>query len=90
MDRTLQILKLRLLARKLNDVPDPGLHVLIMHEADTAEHLARETRHPLLFFPCLFEERTQAALERERLLAVRFWRALRATEDPVSNIRAFN
>jgi hypothetical protein len=73
--RWVEVLKYRLLLRLL-DQSLPELHALLIREADEAASLAGRTRFPLLVFPCLFEERVAAALERHRLQLRNYWRTL--------------
>ena len=76
MEVRFNLLKARMLLQKLDDVPDSGLHPLIIQEAETASADARSTRFPLLVFPCLFEERVRRALESDTRRLGLYWRAL--------------
>ncbi|HWX21544.1 MAG TPA: hypothetical protein VN578_16705 [Candidatus Binatia bacterium] len=73
---TLELLKLRLLLRRLDEIPRSELHAAVMREADTAASLARQTDFPLLAFPCLFEERADRVAEHERQQSHRYWLSL--------------
>ena len=57
-------LKSRLLARQLAEAPTPELNPLLRRAANEAAALAWATLYPLLVFPVLFEEKTQAALRQ--------------------------
>ena len=70
------ILKQRLLLRQLNETPEFETHALIMRQADEAAFLAWLTLYPLLTFPCLFEERAEAATEQARRQARVYWNGL--------------
>jgi hypothetical protein len=70
------ILKQRLLLQRLNEVPDPATHALIMRQADETAFLACLTSYPRLTFPCLFEERAAAATEQARRQARLYWNGL--------------
>lgn len=59
----LQELKLRLLRPLLAVTSDPDLCRRLCGAANQAAEQAWETPHPLLFFPCLFEEMTAAILD---------------------------
>lgn len=72
-----EVLKYRLLLRRLDEIPNSESHPAIIEEANTAAILAGLTTFPLLVFPCLFEERARAAWERDRRQHHIYWRALR-------------
>jgi hypothetical protein len=57
-------LKNRLLARQLAEAPTPELNTPLRRAANDAAALAWATLYPLLVFPVLFEEITQAALRQ--------------------------
>ena len=57
-------LKSRLLARQLAEAPAPELNTPLRRAANDAAALAWATLYPLLVFPVLFEEKTQAALRQ--------------------------
>jgi hypothetical protein len=76
MSMTLDLLKRSLSLRHLDETLQTELHTLVLHEAAAAECLAARTPYPLLLFPCLFEERVAAALERERTETKRYWRRM--------------
>jgi hypothetical protein len=57
-------LKSHLLARQLAEVPTPELNPTLRRAANEAAALAWATLYPLLVFPVLFEEKTQAALHQ--------------------------
>src|SRR4029077_4727224 len=57
------VLKQRLLLRKLDQLPTWELHALVIQEAEMSAVLARTTHYPFLVFPWLFEERVRAASE---------------------------
>jgi hypothetical protein len=57
-------LKNKLLARQLAEAPTPDLNVPLRRAANEAAALAWATVFPLLVFPVLFEEKTEAALRR--------------------------
>jgi len=68
-----ELLKQRLLLRRLDEIPDTECHARIIHEAEMSAALARRTAFPLLLFPCLFEERARAVRERQRQFEKRYW-----------------
>ena len=70
----LELLKWRLLLRRLDAISDCGLHARIMQEANAALSLARRSGFPFLTFPSLFEERADQAAEAARCQAWRYWR----------------
>lgn len=76
MDSALDLLKLRLLLRRLDEVTSVSLHAHIIHEAEVAAALVRGTGYPLLLFPATFEERTQSAIEDERRRQTSYWSGL--------------
>jgi hypothetical protein len=57
-------LKNCLLARQLAEAPTPELNPPLRRAANDAAALAWATLYPLLVFPVLFEEKTQAALRQ--------------------------
>ena len=57
-------LKTRLLARELAEAPTPELNTPLRRAANEAAALAWNTLFPLLVFPVLFEEKTEAALRQ--------------------------
>lgn len=71
--RRFEMLKQRLLLRRLNEAPEFETHALIMRQAEEASFLACLTSYPILIFPCLFEERATAATEQARHQAHRYW-----------------
>ena len=77
MDSAFDVLKLRLLLERLDEVASVSLHARVIHEAGVAAALARSAGYPMLLFPCLFEERTQAALNEEQLRRAKYWNSLR-------------
>ena len=79
-DRQLELLKWRLLLHRLDEVTDFSLHARLIHEADEAARLARQSPFPLLVFPCLFEEKAAGATEQARRQAHLYWHSLRVTE----------
>lgn len=62
----LERLKNRLLREQLGELPGTEFTVPLRRAANEAASLAWLTPYPLLVFPVLFEERTQAALLRAR------------------------
>ncbi len=73
MEANLEVLKLRLLLGRLEQVSKANLHAHIIREAHLSSALARATGYPLLLFPCLFEERATAALDQGEQLEDRYW-----------------
>lgn len=73
MKRALDLLRLRLALRALEDVRRSELHPIVLAEAHMTAALVADTGCPLLLFPCLFEERVAAALEREALETKLYW-----------------
>jgi hypothetical protein len=63
-DTEFERLKDRLLARQLAEVPTSELNPPLRRAANEAAALAWATLYPLLVFPVLFEEKTQAALRQ--------------------------
>jgi hypothetical protein len=59
-------LKSALLREALLEAPDAGLSSRLRWAANDAAALAWATAYPLLVFPALFAEKTEAALERAR------------------------
>ncbi|HEY5042612.1 MAG TPA: hypothetical protein VIK53_11470 [Verrucomicrobiae bacterium] len=57
-------LKNRLLVRELAEAPTPELNAPLRRAANEAAALAWNTLFPLLVFPVLFEEKTDAALRQ--------------------------
>ena len=80
MEWTFELLRWRLLLRHLDKVENSELHALVIREAKVATELARATAFPWLVFPCLFEERANAALQREAMVATLYWRGLNTPE----------
>jgi len=64
LDTEFERLKNRLLARQLAEAPTPELNPPLRRAANEAAALAWATFYPLLVFPVLFEEKTQAALRQ--------------------------
>jgi hypothetical protein len=64
LDTEFERLKNRLLARQLAEAPAPELNPPLRRAANEAAALAWATLFPLLVFPVLFEEKTQAALRQ--------------------------
>ena len=79
MHSTLDLLKLKLLLQRLEEVSSIHLHPLIIREAESSYALAQATGFGLLLFPCLFAERTAAALEMDQRVRERYWHQLAAT-----------
>lgn len=73
---TFDLLKLRLLLRRLDEIPLPELHAAVMREADLTSILARQSGFPLLTFPCLFAERTARLAEHQHQQSTRYWQSL--------------
>jgi hypothetical protein len=82
----LDLLKWRLLLRRLEDTPDNGLHAQIMREADRALTLSRAAGFPFLTFPCLFEERAGAVAEAAQRQSSRYWGELVSGSPPGSGV----
>lgn len=76
MDNALLVLKMRLLLRALDQVPDSELHAVIIQEAERAYAQAARTSHPELVLPCLFAERAASALKLEHERQIAYWRRL--------------
>ena len=55
-----------MLLQRLNETADSELHALIIRQANEAASIAWLTSYPALIFPCLFEEKADAAVERAR------------------------
>lgn len=77
MKWTFELLRWRLLLLRLDALQGSELHTLAIREAQVAAILAGETDFPGLVFPCLFEERVEAALARQAREVNRYWRELR-------------
>ena len=75
-----EVLKLRLLLRRLNQVHNPECHPFIIREAYRAAGLAFCTPVPSLVFPCLFEELASQAIERHQARAGHYWRTFTQTQ----------
>ena len=77
MKNSLRLVKLRLLPKALDGVPNSELHALVIQQAHVASAYAQSTSFPELVLPCLFEELMASALrlqeERERI----YWRRMR-------------
>ena len=71
MKNSFTLLKLRLLLKALDVVPNSELHALVIQQAHVASDHAQSTSFPELVLPCLFEEMLSDALrmqaERERI-----------------------
>jgi hypothetical protein len=80
MEWTFELHRLRLLLKQLDKVENSDLHALVIREAKVATELASATAFPWLLFPCLFEERVEAALQREALVATLYWGGLNARD----------
>lgn len=85
MKNSLTLLKLRLLLRALDLVPNSELHALVIQQAHVASAHAQSTSFPELVLPCLFEELLSAALrmqeERERV----YWRRMKMDDVSVAS-----
>lgn len=57
-------LKNRLLLERLKELADSALNSRLRHAANEAAALAWVTPYPLLVFPALFEEKTEAAISQ--------------------------
>jgi hypothetical protein len=77
MKWTFELLRWRLLLLRLESLQGSELHALAIREAQVSAILACETAFPGLLFPCLFEERVEAALARQAREVSRYWRELR-------------
>src|ERR1035437_5245743 len=64
LERNFGQLKNRLLAERLADDERPELTAPLRRAANEASALAWVTRYPLLVFPALFEEKTEAAVRQ--------------------------
>jgi hypothetical protein len=78
MGESLTLLKLRLLLRALDRVPDAGSHALVIREAALSERICANWGFPELLFPALFEERVRLALEEDAHQRQRYWETVRA------------
>ena len=76
MEQNLELLKMQLLLRCLDQTQSAEFHAALIREAEAATCLARRTGFPTLIFPCLFEERVRAALEEQERAATQYWGAL--------------
>ncbi len=76
MESTFELLRWRLLLRRLDSIQSSELHALVIREAHRAAVLASATSFPWLLFPCLFEERVDAALTRHARDAELYWKDL--------------
>ncbi len=65
-DFGLERLKNQLLRRRLDSLSRPELTVYVRRAANEAAALAWDTPYPLLVFPALFEEKSDAALLQAR------------------------
>ena len=63
-ENELERLKARLLSERLEALGDPEVGGPLRRAANEAAALAWVTRYPILFFPVLFEEKTETALRR--------------------------
>ena len=76
MKNSFTLLKLRLMLKALDVVPNSELHALVIQQAHVASAHAQSTSFPELVLPCLFEEMLSDALrmqaERERM----YWRPM--------------
>jgi len=63
-ENELERLKARLLSERLEALGDPEVGGQLRRAANEAAALAWVTRYPVLFFPVLFEEKTETALLR--------------------------
>jgi len=64
LESNFEQLKNRLLAERLADDERPELNAPLRRAANEAAALAWVTRYPLLVFPVLFEEKTEAAVRQ--------------------------
>ena len=64
LESNFEQLKNRLLAEHLADNERPELNAPLRRAANEAAALAWVTRYPLLVFPALFEEKTEAAVRQ--------------------------
>jgi hypothetical protein len=64
LESNFEQLKNRLLAERLDDDERPELNAPLRRAANEAAALAWVTRYPLLVFPALFEEKTEAAVRQ--------------------------
>ena len=64
LESNFEQLKNRLLAERLADDERPELNAPLRRAANEAAALAWVTRYPLLVFPALFEEKTEAAVRQ--------------------------
>ena len=76
MENSLLLLKLRLLARVLDEIPNYELHAMIIQQSELAFAQAARTAFPELVLPCLFEEQAAAALEVQRHRKTAYWQAV--------------
>ena len=81
MDSALEVLKLRLLLQRLDEVSNVNLHARVIREAELAAAAARREGYPLLLFPCLFEEQVHAALKQEQRWGAQYWHACLRSAD---------
>ena len=63
-DSEFERLKIRLLTRQLAEAATPELNTPLRRAANEAAALAWNTLFPLLVFPALFEEKTEAAFRQ--------------------------
>jgi hypothetical protein len=73
-----EVLKQRLLLRRLDLAQNLECHPVIIRAADQAAELASLTPFPLLVFPCLFDELASNAVEQQHKRAGLYWHALTA------------
>ena len=78
MRSTFELLCWRLLLNRLDKIEKFELHAQVIREAEEAETVARATAFPCLLFPCLFEERVEALLQRDAVRERLYWHELDA------------
>ena len=73
----LEVLRVRLLLRRLDDTWNVEAHTLIIQASREALSLAGTTAYPLLIFPALFDELARSACDFDHRQTFNYWNNLR-------------
>ena len=87
MKDSLRVLKIRLLLRALDQVPNSEWHSLVIQEVQAACAQAEGTQFPELLLPCLLQERVDLAIASAERREKGYWGRL-ALDQPALTRRS--
>ena len=86
MKNSFTLLKLRLLLKALDVVPNSEDHALVIQQAQLASAQAQSTSFPELVLPCLFEELLSEGLRMQEERERTYWRPMQMDSVSVASV----